>query len=109
MIAPPINLNVLFFFLIKKLWQNHMLTPLFLNLTSIHIKGHVYNVRIRMSSESVADFCADVSNGSSVMDVALTGASLLRDESDLEALTGASLATEGKSLLTGSDWGKSSY
>ena len=63
-----------------------------------------------MSSESVADFCADVSSGSSVLDVALTGASLLSDESDLEALTGASLATdEGKPLLTGSDWGKSSY
>ena len=78
-----------------------------MNFFPIHIKGHVYTVRIRMSSESVADFCADVSSGSSVLDVALTGASLLSDESDLEALTGASLATEGKSLLTGSDWGKS--
>ena len=75
---------------------------------NLHIKGHVYIVRIRMSSEPMADFCADVSSGSSVLDGALTGASLLSDESDLEALTGASLATEGKPLLTGSDWGKSS-
>ena len=62
-----------------------------------------------MSSESMADFCADVSSGSSILGVVLTGTSLLSDESDLEALTGASLVTEGKPLLTGSDWGKSSY
>ena len=44
-------------------------------------------------------FYADVSSGSGALDLALTGASLLSDESDLEALTGASLATGGKGLL----------
>ena len=60
-----------------------------------------------LDSHTTSVYSDESGGSSSALDVTLIGASLLGDEeeSDLEALTGASLATgEGKSLLSCSLW-----